>query len=103
MQQHRDALGGEKIAELYREAVASARERVSNLCNHDSENLARFEEEAHALTGLCSNFGLLELGQLAAELEVAASKGQREAVGSCLIQVGLTAEPTFHQVESMLG
>lgn len=98
LNEHRDALGESKSAELYCQAEESARSLISQIKNLDDRDAGQCADSAHALAGLCSNFGFVQLGQLATALEidcVSSSRSQRlELIG----QIDQCSDITFTQL-----
>ncbi len=95
LRQHREVLGEQQVTSLYQEAVESLRSRVANIIATDSRNLTTIEDKAHALAGLCSNFGLVVLGQYASDIEQAARDKQATHVHEDIEQLSNVAEKTI--------
>ncbi|KRO96632.1 MAG: hypothetical protein ABS24_08710, partial [SAR92 bacterium BACL26 MAG-121220-bin70] len=69
LQDHSTTLGVEKVRSLYEEAEISARRLVEQICAASLDNHAPITGAAHALAGLCSNFGFIALGDTASRLQ----------------------------------
>lgn len=69
LQDHCATLGAEKVRCLYEEAEASAAQLVSQICEASLDDYPLINGSAHALAGLCSNFGFIALGDSAGQLE----------------------------------
>jgi len=100
MQAHRDALGERQVDSLYREAIDSIRARIANIARSDPEELGSIEDEAHALAGLCSNFGFVVLGQYASDIERAAQNKQAAHVHEDIEQISIVADKTIDELSS---
>ena len=100
MQQHREALGEQQVNSLYGEAVESIRSRISNIQRSAPQDLGYLEDEAHALAGLCSNFGFVVLGQYASDIERAAQNKQTAHVHDDIDQISIVAEKTIDELSS---
>ena len=66
---HCATLGVEKVRSLYEEAEVSARRLVSQICAASLDDHQLISGAAHALAGLCSNFGFIALGDSAGQLQ----------------------------------
>ena len=66
---HCATLGVEKVRSLYEEAEVSARRLVSQICAASLDDHLLISGAAHALAGLCSNFGFIALGDSAGQLQ----------------------------------
>lgn len=102
LDQHRASLGEEQVDSLYRDARTSAHERVATLAGHALGNWHAIEEQAHALAGLCANFGFIALGALATTIEKSATGKQRDALEHSLDALPGLAEDTFAQLQVCL-
>lgn len=67
--QHLQSLGEEEFITLYDEAMDSVNRRVESLLTIDRDIMQLVRDEAHALAGLCANFGFQELSLLAERIE----------------------------------
>ncbi len=74
--QHLDALGDTKFRDLYLEAIESTDLRINELQSNETLDMEWLRERAHALAGLCANFGFMKLGSIAECIESAAEAGQ---------------------------
>ena len=97
-------LGTEKVRALYIEAEQSAKDlvyKISIAPINDNESLFSM---SHALSGLCSNFGFVALGQVANELEKQnnISHDQVEQRPYQISQLGELADATFFELSKIL-
>jgi two-component system, sensor histidine kinase SagS len=99
IQEHRRALGNEQVESLYREAQESARARIANIAACKPDAHESVEDEAHALAGLCSNFGFSRLGELASLVEKAAQQGDSARIEKYAGQLDETAGETFASLD----
>jgi len=102
MHQHRDALGEHQVKSLYMEAIESIHARVGNIVHSDPQMLAYIEDEAHALAGLCSNFGLSALGRVASDIECFAQSNREDELRECVCDIAVVAERTVSDIESSI-
>ena len=100
MRQHREALGEQQVESLYSEAVAAIRSRIANIADGDPADLGFIEDEAHALAGLCANFGFVVLGQYASDIERAAQDKQAQHVRDDIHQISIVADKTIQELGS---
>ncbi len=98
MRAHSEALGEERVASLYAEAIDSIRNRIANIEGSDPSDLGYIEDEAHALAGLCSNFGLVVLGQYASDIERAAQGNQAEHAHQDISHIADVADKTIDEL-----
>ncbi|MBT6116061.1 MAG: response regulator [Porticoccaceae bacterium] len=96
--EHRDALGESKSAELYCQAEESARALISQIKNLDDSDAVQCADSAHALAGLCSNFGFVQLGQLASALETDCANSSRSQHLDIIRQLDHCSATTFAQL-----
>ncbi len=97
--QHQAALGLEQVASLYDEAVSALRSKVVALTTTEDFCADTVENNAHALAGLCSNFGLPALGACASEIETASIAGEVDNVRVGIARIGQLAESTIAELE----
>ena len=70
MNQHKSSLGADAAAALYEEAEISAKKRINGIiAAYDQRDLDAIKGNAHALAGLCANFGFSKLRDVAISLE----------------------------------
>jgi HPt (histidine-containing phosphotransfer) domain-containing protein len=69
LNEHCATLGTKKVKSLYREAELSARRLTDQICTAEPDNHRLISGFAHALAGLCSNFGFIALGAIAGEIQ----------------------------------
>ena len=100
MLQHRSALGEQQVNTLYGEAMDAAQARIASITESEPDNLTGIEDEAHALAGLCSNFGFTALGQLACNIETAAKSSLTDAVRENIDQLTAVARGTIDKLNS---
>lgn len=74
VQQHFDSLGKEKFTALYEEAKTSAIRRARALIERDPSDFKNICDDAHALAGLCANFGF---NALALQVEAIEQAGEQ--------------------------
>jgi hypothetical protein len=94
-QQHFDTLGENKFEELYQEAKHSATRRISKLLSVPHTNIDNIKADAHALVGLCSNFGFIRLSSLVVGIESAATKGDQEEIERMMASLEMELELTL--------
>jgi len=80
VKQHLEALGLDKFQELYTEAKSSACRRTYALVSHDSSDFSLISNDAHALAGLCANFGFIGLTARVESIEEACKQQSQSAV-----------------------
>ncbi len=77
--EHRTNLGIDTLKNLYQEAFQAAEERLTQLDQAFLRgDASAVENHAHALAGLCANFGFPHLRQIAVTVEGHAQSGQAE-------------------------
>jgi len=69
LKDHCETLGIEEVCSLYEEAEVSAKNLVEKICVGSPHEYPIIKSSAHALAGLCSNFGFLALGECAKQLQ----------------------------------
>ncbi|MBT6779647.1 MAG: response regulator, partial [Porticoccaceae bacterium] len=69
LKDHCETLGIEEVCSLYEEAEISAKNLVEKICLASPHEYPIIKSSAHALAGLCSNFGFLALGECAKQLQ----------------------------------
>ena len=69
LKDHCETLGIEEVCSLYEEAEVSAKNLVEKICLGAPHEYPIIKSSAHALAGLCSNFGFLALGECAKQLQ----------------------------------
>ena len=69
LNEHCATLGAKKINSLYHEAELSARRLTDQICAAEPDNHRLISGSAHALAGLCSNFGFIALGAIAGDIQ----------------------------------
>lgn len=69
LNEHCATLGTKKVKSLYHEAELSARRLTDQICTAEPDNHRLISGFAHALAGLCSNFGFIALGAIAGEIQ----------------------------------
>ena len=69
LNEHCATLGAKKINSLYHEAELSARRLTDQNCAAEPDNHRLISGSAHALAGLCSNFGFIALGAIAGDIQ----------------------------------
>ncbi|MEM7360946.1 MAG: ATP-binding protein [Pseudomonadota bacterium] len=82
--QHLESLGPDQFRLLYQEAQASAVRRTEQLLAHAENDLERIKDGAHAIAGLCANFGLAALAARVESIEAACDQEQFAEVSSLL-------------------
>jgi CheY-like chemotaxis protein len=98
--QHLDALGLEKFQELYKEAKISAFRRAQKLMSYNSDEFILVANDAHALVGLCANFGFTGLGSKVESLEAACGEGASDIIFEHLQQLDKEVEQAFLEFTS---
>ena len=69
LRDHCETLGIGEVRSLYEEAEVSAKNLVEKICLASLHEYPLIKGSAHALAGLCSNFGFLALGECAKQLQ----------------------------------
>lgn len=94
--QHETAFGKEKLKELYNEAEEAASEYVNHILSAlEDASYRELESNAHALAGLCANFGLSKLNSIASQLEKFAISRDRDGLDDLAQQISTVKEQTF--------
>ncbi len=102
LQAHIDALGKLHVDSLYREAVEILRDRTTNLIKSCQDQSSTAEDDAHALAGLSSNYGLVCMGDLCARLETALGADNRTLVAELGERLEDTCTQTIWAVNHVL-
>jgi signal transduction histidine kinase/DNA-binding NarL/FixJ family response regulator len=77
--EHKTNLGTDTLNSLYQEAFQAAHERLHNLDQAFLRgDASEVENQAHALAGLCANFGFPQLRNIAVDIENHAKHGQAD-------------------------
>ena len=95
--QHLDTLGQDKFQELYMEAHASATKRASKLTSYATSEFEKIQSDAHALVGLCANFGFTKLAEKVEAIENAGNEKSIEVIEALLKDLSADVEDTFTQ------
>jgi signal transduction histidine kinase/DNA-binding NarL/FixJ family response regulator len=105
LQDHSTTLGVEKVRSLYEEAEISARRLVEQICAASLDNHALITGAAHALAGLCSNFGFIALGDTAGRLQQREvnSKNYTAQLQSNIKQLSKFCEATFSYLPHVIS
>lgn len=78
----RESLGDDQVQELLKGLYNKAEEIITALTTPDSLPLETIRARAHELKGMCGNFGMMSLSDLAKKIEYAAKEGRGdEALG----------------------
>ncbi|NIB39140.1 response regulator [Pseudomaricurvus alkylphenolicus] len=103
MSQHEDALGLEKVADLYREAQNSAEQRLDQITSADIKDVNRIRDNAHALAGLCANFGFPLLGERSELIENACDRGELDHLQKNVATIVELAQETFAELNRRIS
>jgi len=100
LQQHKSSLGAEKFKEMYDEAESIAIEYVSQIKSaFQDENYEELESSAHALAGLCANFGLISLDSIASKIEENSIEHDKAPMAEIIQELIRVSERTFHSIK----
>lgn len=103
VEEHRNALGADKFTSLYQEAIASSQARIGTieeaLDNNDHQSI---ESHAHALAGLCANFGFNQLRASAIRLENSAKRKESQRLQPLVEEIIQNAQQTFIAIDKRL-
>ncbi len=89
VEQHRQSLGDVKFVELYLEARDATQSRVKTLTSLSISNTGAIVEQAHAISGLCANFGFRNLASVAEKIEESAEANEVSKI-----------QPLFDQIQA---
>ena len=102
LQDHCESLGAGPVQELYREAISVIRERA--VCLRDSGQDAKLaESEAHAIAGLCSNYGLPRLGLLCSDIETCSAAADYAALAALCEEVPGLVDATVAEITARVA
>lgn len=94
--QHESAFGAEKLKELYEEAETAAGDYLDKIqAAHNKNDYKALESEAHALAGLCANFGLVGLHKIVSQLEAIAASGDSNGIADLVMKATSVQQRTF--------
>jgi len=102
LQEHQTMLGDERTATLYQEADLSARELLKKLHETPLSSADLLEQYSHSLAGLCSNFGFVQTGILAQNVETIAINNPDAITSESLDAVRRSCEKTLSLVATRL-
>ncbi|MBL4673700.1 MAG: response regulator [Arenicella sp.] len=98
--QHLDALGPEKFQELYRDAKSSASRRARTLMSYNADEFILIANDAHALIGLCANFGFIGLSTRVESIEAACNAQAHDEIALLLEHLDREVEQAFSEFVS---
>lgn len=101
LEQHAEALGKQQVEELYTEATTILRERTYQLLeSRDDAHLS--EDNAHALAGLSSNYGLPAMAAVCSNIEHLYASNADKELDSQLTTLENTCSRTINAVRQAL-
>lgn len=105
LKDHCATLGTKKVSSLYKEAELSAQRLTDQICAADPNNYRSISGSAHALVGLCSNFGFITLGAIATELQKrnVNNKTDTTQLRSNIKQLKACCEQTFENLPNAIA
>jgi len=105
LQDHCVTLGVKKVRSLYQEAEVSARHLVCTISGWGLDNYELIRGTAHALAGLCSNFGFTALGASACRLQQRDDLSTEYAVDlqSNIAELSELADATFSHLTDVIS
>lgn len=105
LQDHCATLGVKKVRSLYEEAEVSARHLVCSISGWGLDNCELIRGTAHALAGLCSNFGFTALGASACRLQQRDDLSKEYAVDlqSNIAELSELVDATFSHLTDVIS
>ncbi len=104
IEQHYRNLGSETLRDLYSEAQDSSNGRIKSLHQALEEgDLGSLEEHAHALAGMCANFGLPSLREMASNIETAAADKDIAKTAEYLQGIDKLEKQTFDNLNTFFN
>lgn len=99
----RESLGDEQVQELLKGLYDKTEEIIDALTKQSDMNMGVIRERAHELKGMCGNFGMITLSNLAKEIETRAKDGITEDLNDLIKKLPPTYETGRQKIDNWMA
>lgn len=103
LKQHSEVLGKAQAETLYMEAVDILVARSKMMIEAATDDLQLIEHEAHTISGLCSSYGLSQLGSVCSDIEAVASGRQEGSLPDLIAEFSRMCDQSISTVRATLN
>lgn len=99
----RESLGDEQVQQLLNGLYSKAEEIISILTTQNDMPIGTIRERAHELKGMCGNFGMMNLSDLAKQIEKQAKEGIHEGLIALINKLPTTYQTGRQKIQDWMG